>query len=163
MTLIQDTNISNLEPIIAPEEVAFWPPQPGWYVVIVLLLILVVYLVYKKIEYKKKNAYRKRALVELEHLKANTNGSELLTKLSILLKATALKGFPRNQVASLTGNDWIVFLETTEPHTKFPDTLRNMFIDASFKESNDSNLENTDWNQLFSICKNWIRKHKVKN
>ena len=57
------------EPIVPPGEVAFWPPQPGWYVVFALVLILAGYIGYRYWKQHKANRYRRLAKAELETAK----------------------------------------------------------------------------------------------
>ena len=65
---MQERMLQNLEPIIEPDPIAFWPPQPGWYVVAIILLGLAILGVIKWMAYKRKNEYRNWALQELQKI-----------------------------------------------------------------------------------------------
>ena len=158
--MVQDVQITNLEPITPPEPVAFWPPQPGWYVVLVLLLILFGYGLYRYTQYKKRNAYRKRALQELEKLSAKTFERGMISDLNTLLKVTALKGYPRNMVAELTGAEWLDFLESTEPKLKFSERPGILLATASYEPPGEIEVDINDWNNLIHMSKTWIKSHK---
>ena len=158
--MLQDIKVNNLEPISAPEPVSFWPPQPGWYVVIALLLVLLIYGIYRYTQYKKRNAYRKRALFELEKLNKRTLDQTLLADLNALLKVTALKGYPRDMVAELTGTPWLEFLERTEPKSKFRTAPGTLLIEASFVKAEQLNVNQNDWNELIRMSQAWIKSHK---
>lgn len=158
--MIQDIKVNNLEPISAPETVSFWPPQPGWYVVIAVLVVLFIYGIYRYIQYKKRNAYRKRALLELEKLNKRKPDQSLLANLNALLKVTALKGYPRDMVAELTGIPWLEFLERTEPKLKFSSAPGTLLVEASFLKPEQLKVDQNDWNELIRMSHDWIKSHK---
>lgn len=157
---MQQSSTSNLEPILKPEEVSFWPPQPGWYVVIAILLVLIGYGIYRYIQYKKKNAYRKRALLELKKIREESFKKELVFKLNELLKITALKGFTRIEVAHLSGNQWVNFLENKLPETKFSEAPGSLLASASFITLDKLHVNAEEWNNLLKMSEQWIKKHK---
>ena len=153
--------LQNLEPIIVPDPIAFWPPQPGWYVVAIILLVLTAFVVNKQIAYKKKNEYRKWALQELQKLnvlKADYKEIDLLNK---LLKATALQGFPRTDVAELYGTEWLQFLEKTYPKTRFTEAPGIFLEEASYRRKNSINIKDEDWVEIIRLSGEWIKGHKI--
>lgn len=160
VVILQDVKVDNLEPITPPEPVSFWPPQPGWYVVIGLLIVLLVYGIYRFVLHKKRNAYRKRALSELEKLNSRKPDRELIADLNTLLKLTALKGYPRTRVAGLTGTSWLEFLEQTGPKSKFSQSPGTLLTQASFVKTDQLELEQNDWAELIRMSRVWITSHK---
>ena len=103
-----------LEDIHLPPAPGLWPPAPGWWLLAVLLLAS-AWLVGKKM---RKYFQRRRHLQEtrrtLRHLKQlldNGNTKEAITEINIFLRNTALTHFPDEDVASLTGNNWLAFLD----------------------------------------------------
>lgn len=161
--MIQLVKIIDLEPIVTPEAVAFWPPQPGWYVVIILLLILLYFAANKIVQKRRRNAYRKRALIELKNLSNRSFSKNLVPELNALLKVTALHGYPRNEVASLTGSKWLRFLETTEPKVKFSKAPGIILAEASFIPTDQLQLNKEQWNELIGMSQDWIKRHKTGN
>ena len=157
---MQDIKVNNLEPITAPEPVSFWPPQPGWYVVIAILVVLLIYGIYRYIQHKRRNAYRKRALQELDKLSTRPVDQALLADLNALLKVTALKGYPRNMVADLTGTPWLEFLDRTDSKSEFKDAPGNLLAKASFVQADNLQLNQNDWNELIRMSQGWIKSHK---
>ncbi len=158
--MIQEVQIDGLEPISPPEAVSFWPPQPGWYVVIALLLVLILFGIYRYIQYKRRNAYRKRALMELAKLESAPISHSLVSDLNHLLKATALAGYPRNQVADLTGRAWLEFLDHTAEGTSFTEEPNTILGDVSFSKKEFIHLSDDQWKVLVSNTALWIRKHR---
>ena len=162
---MQDTlQINGLEPIIAPDPVSFWPPAPGWYVLAVIALLLVFYGVYLLIRKYQKNLYRRLALQELATLELNTNSQQIaqsIASLNTLLKRTALAGYPRDKVASLSGKDWLAFLEKTCPTLRFTDSPGKLLAEIAYIKEGADNIQNKDWQELLSMCKQWIRHHRA--
>ena len=83
-----------------------WAPQTiGWYVVFALLFLLAVWIAWRVFARWRHNRYRREALRELEQA--------ALSGIPALLKRTALAAWPRKDVASLSGEPWLHFLEQT--------------------------------------------------
>ena len=153
--------IIQLEPLIPPETVSFWPPQPGWYVLAIILLIASAYGVYRIIKYKKRNAYRKLALKELENLSSQNVTPTAVVGLNRLLKLTALSGYPRKEVADLTGEPWLEFLDKTCKRKGFKQTPAQVLSEISYRPVDQIELSQKDWSDLILLSAVWIKKHKV--
>lgn len=88
-----------------------WPLAWGWWLVIFLTLAILIFaftLLYLR---AKKNQAKKDALRQL-------NGPSSLAEINALLKRAALSYFRRDQVAGLTGNRWLAFLDSQLPENK---------------------------------------------
>ena len=94
--------------LILPPPVPFWPATPAWYVVFALLALLGLWLGWRGWRRWRANAYRRAAL---RALGSAADGAEIAT----ILKRTALAAWPREAVASLSGQDWAAFLRRTAP------------------------------------------------
>ena len=97
-------SLENLHDIVEPVSVSFWwPLAPGWWVLLSLVFVGLLIGGIRSIRTYQKNAYRRLALRELDSL-PTPHG------LPILLKRVALAVYPREQVAGLSGDRWIAFL-----------------------------------------------------
>ena len=118
-------SLQNLNDIVLPATVGWWPLAPGWYFLIGLLLITLAWLCYRSLQRWNNNHYRRAALTELQLLEEDTQNAEKrdssLRQLPVLLKRTALSAYPRNQVASLSGDDWYGFLNSQVKKPAFTD------------------------------------------
>lgn len=105
-------DLSQLHDIHLPKPVSWWPPAIGWWLLLVLLLALIVlgYWLYRR---HQRQQWRRDALAELQRLKQQCSGKELVVELSILLRRVAITRFPREEVAALTGDRWLAFLDHT--------------------------------------------------
>lgn len=96
--------------LILPPPVPFWPATPAWYVVFALLALLLLWLGWHAWRRWRANAYRRAALRAL----GRAEGAEI----AAILKRTALAAWPREAVASLSGQDWAAFLQRTAPRAR---------------------------------------------
>jgi len=74
--------------------------------------------------------------------------AETAYDVSVVLKRVALAVFPRDQVASLYGDDWAAFLHKTCPRSYFKALV-----------SSNSNAEPGE--DLVELASIWIRHHRV--
>lgn len=99
-----------LKDIHLPAEISAWPPAPGWW----LLAVLIIGLLVLAVRWWKRRQ-RHPVTLALRELKIIENGDQCSNAdqalaLSRLLRRTALSLYPREQVASLTGDAWREFL-----------------------------------------------------
>ncbi len=98
-----------------PEAVSWWPPAPGWWFLFALALAGLVYLGYRQWRQWRYNAARRIALAELARLKHDyEQGADTLTlakALSELLRRGMLAYAPRAEMAGLTGDRWLAWLD----------------------------------------------------
>jgi hypothetical protein len=150
--------LANLLPLRAPDVIGWWPLAPGWWFLIVAALIALAALTYVGIRYFKRNAYRRRALRQLQDLhtryQSNSEATLYLGQINSLLKSVALAAYPRREVAAMHGADWECFLgNCVKPVAPFPDG----FAMANYvKTSPDIDLA-----QLYRAALYWIKHHRV--
>ncbi len=108
-----------------PEAIGWWPLAPGWWFLILLAVAGIGYFAYRAIRKWRRNAMRRVALRELTRIqKAYRNGVDeisLAIELSELLRRTMLAYAPRLEVAGLTGEQWLDWLDQgleDQPFTK---------------------------------------------
>lgn len=153
--------LQNLEPIIVPDPISFWPPQPGWYVVAIILLGLAIVGVKKWLAFKRKNEYRNWALQELQKIDVKEADNGQLDLINKLLKATALQGYPRTKVAELYGAKWLQFLQETYPKARFTEAPGIFLEEASYRRKGSINIKDEDWVEIIRLSGEWIKGHKI--
>ncbi len=98
-----------------PEAVGLWPLAPGWWLLIALAVAGLVYLLYKQFQKWRWNAARRLALRELRRVRVEfEKGMDALTlgkALSELVRRSMLAYAPRSEVAGLTGDRWLEWLD----------------------------------------------------
>ncbi len=108
-----------------PEAVGWWPLAPGWWFLIVLAVAAVGYFLYRQYLRWRMNKVRRVALRELARLRrdyeSGAEAQQLAISLSELLRRSMLAYAPRDEVAGLTGERWLAWLDRgldAEPFTK---------------------------------------------
>lgn len=106
-----------------PALTGWWPLAPGWWILIGLALCGLGYLAWRAFQRFRRNAPRRRALSQLRYLQAEYAWSGdvalLVIRLSKLLRRAMLAYAPRDEVAGLTGEDWLQWLDRGLPGRAF--------------------------------------------
>lgn len=131
-----------------PPPVAMTPQTTGWAVLAVLVLLLLGWLAFKLWRQRRAAAYRRIAFAELA---AAGDDPALVAD---ILRRTALAAWPRARVASLTGRDWLAFLEATGGDG-FSDGIGRALADGPYRG------RPAPVPGLGDIAANWVRRHRV--
>ena len=106
----------DLRDIHAAPPPGLWPPAPGWWLLALLLAVLAVLLLVRLRRLLRVRRFRRRVLQELEDIGVRCRAEDpagLAAAVNTWLRRVALLRYPREQVASLTGNAWLEFLDAT--------------------------------------------------
>jgi hypothetical protein len=134
-------SLSNLRDIVIPDAPPFWPPALGFWVALAMSAAILLFVSWRLYTVRNRNAYRKAGLMLLGNAKTTYD-------ISVVLKRVALSVFPREQVASLYGDDWAAFLHRTCPRSYFK---------ALVSSSSDAEPDE----DLVALASIWIRHHRV--
>lgn len=150
--------LAQLRDIHMPTTLDIWPPAPGWWLLAALALCALVGTVWWIYRRWRDNRYRREALSELARLKTDFDEHQdvarYLEAYSALLKRTALTGFPRPVVASLTGERWARFLDQTADTSEFSMGAGQALISGSYAPAPAAEIE-----RLQELGELWIRHH----
>jgi hypothetical protein len=106
-----------------PEAIGLWPLAFGWWVLIALMVAGLCYLLYRQFQKWRFNSARRLALRELNRVRTEfEQGADALTlgkELSELLRRSMLAYAPRGEVAGLTGDRWLEWLDQGLPDKPF--------------------------------------------
>ncbi|SMF39365.1 F0F1-type ATP synthase, subunit b [Alteromonadaceae bacterium Bs31] len=153
-------SIRGILEISLPKDVSMLPQTLGWKLIAVLLIIWFFYTLAKKIRRYWRNRYRRVALANLERIKQQYISGELeaAREVARLIKATALHSFPREEVASLNGRQWEMFLDQCYEGPEFSRSeagFLNCCAYAPTCELKDA-IGPEHWQQLAL----WIKSHR---
>jgi hypothetical protein len=134
-------SLSNLRDIHVPEPPPWWPPAPELWLLLAILIAALAILFYQWRQFRRRNAYRKVGL----SLLADAGTAH---EVSVVLKRVALAAYPREQVASLVGDDWTAFLRQTGAKGDVSPLV-------------DAPPDRTASNALKRVAGAWIKGHRV--
>ncbi|KTD11643.1 hypothetical protein Lgra_1101 [Legionella gratiana] len=151
--------LAQLKDIHLPTPIGWWPLAPGWYVVIALIVLISIFISYRIYTNYRHAKAKKHALLLLmnyqKQYEKERNVALASAHISELLRRVALAYYPREEVASLHGEDWLRFLNETGKGIDF-NLVRNMLLDAPFKTD-----QTLDLNPLFNTAQLWIKQRRV--
>ncbi|WOX05151.1 DUF4381 domain-containing protein [Microbulbifer pacificus] len=143
--------IAQLVPPPEPPAVSMWPATPAAKSVGALLLLMLLFFVWRRIQTYRANAYRRAALAELQQ------AADDPARIAEILRRTALVAYPRTQVAALTGDDWLGFLNQHYPGNAFTGEVGRTLLQSPYRKAAP-----TQSGALAQVARDWIRQHKVE-
>jgi len=147
-------SLENLHDLVMPVPVPWWPPAPGWFIVSAVLVMVLGWWLIRAIQQWQSNSYRREALVLLG--KIDGSGAEL----PILIKRVALSAYPRERVASLTGEEWLAFLDQTGHTDEFTTGAGRWLARVAYEPQLTASLSTTELNGLRTAVRDWILRHQ---
>jgi hypothetical protein len=147
-------SLENLHDLVMPVPVPWWPPAPGWFIVSAVLVMVLGWWLIRAIQQWQSNSYRREALVLLG--KIDGSGAEL----PILIKRVALSAYPRERVASLTGEEWLAFLDQTGHTDAFSAGAGRWLARVAYEPQLTASLSPTELNGLRTAVRDWILRHQ---
>ena len=110
-----EENALPLRDLHLPDAVGWWPLAPGWWLLLGLLAVAFAYFAWRWYRAGVFNAPRRFALRELARVEADflehRDPVALGKQLSELLRRGMLAYAPREEVAGLTGEAWLAWLD----------------------------------------------------
>jgi len=161
---ISNSALQNLHEIILPEPVSWMPQTIGWYTVFGLIFFVAGWWVYCGLRHYRKNRYRRLALQELavieQELQRPEKRATVLSGIPVLLKGTALLAFPRSEVAGLSGEKWLDFLDKTMGGKNFTESEGRMLPELAYAPSRRIvELSDESVSNLLQLVRRWIKLH----
>lgn len=149
-------SLAQLKDIHLPAAISWWPPAPGWIIILASLLFLAVGIIYGFVLYYRHRQARRQALRLLltyqQEYRSGVPSQMISVKVSELLRRVALVYYPRKQVASLQGEAWLDFLNATGKNVDFY-TVRESLLSLPYQENQEVNLK-----PLLNLAQVWIKQ-----
>ena len=137
-----------LADIHLPDTISYWPVAPGWWILLGLLLFILLSIVFFKLR-KKSQSYKKaqrlkqlknQASTELQNIKAGYKEHGIpqrtVKQLSIFLRRFVLSLYPREKVASLTDQQWLLQLDELSQSKQFSKHYADLLIHVPYQSEN---------------------------
>jgi len=124
-----------------PEAISWWPLAPGWWLVIGIAVILLAYLLRLYLQKHARGAARRHALRQLNALtvefEEHHDAVAFSSSLSELLRRTMLAYAPRQQVAGLTGEEWLAWLDLDLDQPRFQSATGRKLLELPYRRPDD--------------------------
>lgn len=156
--------LTQLADIHLPEDVGWWPPAPGWWLLGLLLLAVLAVAVYLGWQRHRRRQRLAGALNTLEEahrryrdrLTLNPDDHQaaldFVTAINQTLRRVALLYFSRQAMAPLSGHSWLDFLDRSDPQLDFHDEAVSCLGDMAYRRT-----FNGDPEPAYRLARQWIR------
>lgn len=148
-------DLSRLADIVLTPPVPWWPPAPGWWILAAAVLAALAILTIEALRRYRRNAYRRAALAELDAIGAVADAAGAAA-VSAVLKRTALVAYPRAEVARLTGEGWLAFLDRAAGTKGFAHDPAAALARAA------SGAPVGDGAALLAAARRWVTHHRAE-
>jgi hypothetical protein len=152
-----------LEDIHLPPEPGFWPPAPGWWL-LAALLMLAAWLGGKKarrlLRRHRQQQETRQTLHQIKRELDSGNLQQAITSMNVFLRKMALAHFPDEDVASLTGKQWLAFLDRSGNTRDFTSGPGHVLAEAPYQPALPDQV---DRDGLYRAVENWVlnaQKHR---
>jgi len=132
----------------APERISMAPQTVGWLVLAIALIVVLGLLIWRIAARRRADSYRRIALARLAGV-----GNDPVA-IAEILRRTALVAFPREKVASLSGRDWLDFLDRTGGGSEFLETAGKALAEAPYRP------DPAPSDRLAAMAERWVRRHR---
>lgn len=148
-----------LRDIHLPDPVSWWPLAAGWWAVLLLVGLLLVggWLLWR---WRQRRVLRRDAKAALQAIaaryRADSNDTALARSLSVLLRRLSLSRYPREQVAGLSGEAWLAWLDHGLEQAPFQQGVGRALLTAPYAlGAPDGECDGT---ALLQLCAQWIER-----
>ena len=152
--------LAQLRDIHTPLPVDWWPPAPGWWVLLLLALLLVAVLCIWCLRKYRAGAYRRMARTELHSAyrdwQQQGNDQAYLQAANSILKRTAITGYNDQGVQALNGARWCEFLDQQWRKPVVEGFRDGPLVSAIYSES----VSACDIAGLHDLAEQWIKAHR---
>jgi hypothetical protein len=154
--------IHGIDEIVLPEVITWWPSAPGWKVLGIILLAWLLLRVIRLARRWWRNRYRREALRQLQQLQqqAGSKALDVVASLPYYIKVTALQAYPRVEVASLSGENWLKFLDAHYSGPPFAEGTGRKLLAVSYLPRERWQLDDNESDRLIQMAQQWIANHR---
>lgn len=147
-------DIDGLDPI------GSWPLAMGWWLILGLVVVFFIFITWL---YRKNKKYKTSwlypayiKLTELEKSIQNESTKNVINRLSECLRQIAVKKYPRDACASISGNAWLTWLTEHDPnHFNWLQYGKPLILGPY--APNLENVSMTELQSLIQAAKGWVK------
>jgi len=145
-----------LRDIHLPPGPDWWPPAWGWWVLLAVGMALLAWFgpwLWRQFQLKRQRRQLLALLGQLERSGATVRGPEFLAQISQLLRRIALTRYPHQDVAPLSGTDWLRFLDVSGGGGRFERGAGRVLAEGPYRPELTEPL---DTSALVMLVREWI-------
>ncbi len=148
-------NGPELRDIHLPDAVGWWPPAPGWWLLLALVVGLALLLPWLR-RWLRQKPVRRLSLGEFERIRSDyRNGlgeTETVNRIAALLRRTLIGYRGRTGFAASTGEAWLAQLEQLAPSQGFTAAQLHTLARGRYRAGDQCDVDG-----LLVSCERWIR------
>ena len=148
-----------LKDLHLPEAIGWWPLAPGWWLVIALLAIGLGLLLRAGLRRRSRGAARRHALGQLQHCRSayadHGNPMQLGIEVSEILRRTMLAYAPRADVAGLTGDEWLEWLDRDLAEPRFSQGAGRGLLELPYRDP--AKADEVDIDNLLAVVQERLK------
>lgn len=149
--------LDQLKDIHLPPEASVWPLAPGWWVVVLLCMVLVGLAFIFFLKRRRIQRFRRSVVGMLHDIRLPENESDtprFLGEVSVLLRRVAIHCYPRMDVASLSGERWLLFLDEKGDTDRFMHGVGQALAEGPYRIHTAAEAE-----RLRQLAESWIQRN----
>ncbi len=166
LTEQQQAVLNQLQDIQLPDPISWWPLAFSWWILILSVTSMLIGIAWYFREQRKRNAYRQEAQEALSLImhpkESNVSINEQVLAINSLLKQVALTTYGRENVAKLSDQAWLDFLQKNASYIEQPIALKALFKLAYQAPTTDETQLKNDQALLRTwqnYAEKWIKGH----
>jgi hypothetical protein len=151
-------DLSQLRDIHLPGAIAWWPPAPGWWILLGLALLALGVLWWRHYRRFRERAALRGLQAITRDLAAGTDPVVCIQRISMILRRFAMSLDAPLPVAGLTGEGWLRFLDSRWGRDEFSAGVGRVLIFGPYAPP--GRVSATDVGALGTLCIDWIRAQR---
>ena len=147
-----------LRDIHLPGPVGWWPPAPGWWILVGLLFVagIFAWLRYRS-HFRERAALRSLRAIQVQ-LEGGAAPVACVQKISMTLRRFAMSVGGAAPVAGLTGDRWLRFLDSRWEREEFAEGDGRVLIFGPYAPADRVGFDEV--RALSQLCVDWIRAQR---
>lgn len=147
--------LSKLRDIHEPAAVSAWPLATGWWILIGVLAAAAIAALIGRAVRRGDRPARREALRQLHRLREayaqHHDSVRTVGEISVLIRRACLARYPRANVAGLTGEAWLAFLDESGRTSEFSKGVGRLLVNAPYQRQVEGDID-----ALVGVASKWL-------
>jgi hypothetical protein len=146
--------LANLRDVHLPEAVSAWPPAPGWWIATAIIIAGLCAMAFFAWRRHQQRGYLRDALLKMQALplQETLTPAEQLHRANDILKRCAMTAYPDKDIAPLSGESWLAFLNQYCDSPLFEDS--DYWLRAWYKHEVSSDISRA----FIARAETWLKQ-----